>query len=76
MNHPEQSPSELLAHSIFTFPIAWNVRRLVELSKAFPVKTVVVAKIAELNENHWYQYGDSLPTCQSIIEHIKLIDIR
>lgn len=54
--------------------LAWDVRRLVELSKDFPVEKVRISDIAELDEAHWYgDEGDS-PTCRSLLIHMQLID--
>ena len=54
--------------------LAWDVRRLVELSGELSVASVPVAEIAELDENHWYAYEGQVPTCRSIIEHVTLIE--
>lgn len=51
--------------------LAWDVRRLISLSKGFPVKIAELSDIAELDENHWYSHA--IPTCRSIIEHYELI---
>lgn len=55
--------------------LAWDVRRLVELSCNLPVERVQVSSIAELDETHWYGHedGDS-PTCRSLLGHMQLID--
>ncbi len=54
--------------------LAWDVRRLIELSSELAVEQVELAGIRELDENHWYAYGGQTPTCRSIVEHIMLID--
>ena len=54
--------------------LAWDVRRLIELSSDLAVEHVELAGICELDENHWYAYEGQTPTCRSIVEHIKLID--
>lgn len=54
--------------------LAWDVRRLVELSAGFQVLSIAVSEIAELDQNHWYAYEGQTPTCRSIIEHLTLID--
>lgn len=43
--------------------MAWDVRRLVELSRHLPVGRVRVADVAELDENHWYFQDGAVPTC-------------
>ena len=54
--------------------LAWDVRRLIELSREFPVEQVLLADVAELDEAHWYEHEGDSPTCRSILEHMKLID--
>jgi hypothetical protein len=58
---------------------AWNVVRLIKLSKDFPVRLVNPRSFKELQENHWYAHGSTKPTPQSILEHLQLIqscDVR
>jgi hypothetical protein len=45
----------------------------VKLSENLPVHHVRVSAIAEVDENHWYSYGNVAPTCRSIVEHCALI---
>ena len=54
--------------------LAWDVDRLVELSRDLPKVLVPLAEIAELDENYWFQVGQNLPTCRAIADHIQLID--
>ncbi|MEM1400969.1 MAG: hypothetical protein AAGF58_13860 [Pseudomonadota bacterium] len=54
--------------------LAWDVRRLVRLSQDLPVRRVALSEIAEIDENHWFAYGDQHPTCRSIVEHARLIN--
>lgn len=54
--------------------LAWDVRRLVELTRDFPVARMRIADIAELDEAHWYQHEGDAPTCRSLLEHMQLID--
>jgi hypothetical protein len=54
--------------------LAWDVRRLVELSRGLTERRIRLASIRELDENHWYAYDGQVPTCRSIIEHARLID--
>ncbi|ENX32574.1 hypothetical protein F889_03357 [Acinetobacter colistiniresistens] len=49
----------------------WDVHHLVELTKTFVIKKVVLADIQELNEAYWFP--DQYPTTQQIIEHFQLI---
>jgi hypothetical protein len=54
--------------------LAWDVRRLVGLSRKLPVRDIALAEIAEVDENHWYSHGAAIPTCRSIVEHYALIE--
>ena len=54
--------------------MAWDIRRLVELSGDLPVKQVKLAEIAELDEAHWYAHEGDSPTCRSLLQHMQLID--
>ena len=54
--------------------LAWNVRRLVELSRDFLVEQVRLTDIAELDETHWYEHEGDSPTCRSILDHMQLIE--
>lgn len=54
--------------------LAWDVRRLIELSKNLSVKMVIANDFAELDADHWYFHGNASPTCRSIIEHRLLMD--
>lgn len=52
---------------------AWDVRRLVDLSKDLPVYHVDPRQFAELDENHWYFQAVTEPTPRSILEHVELV---
>lgn len=52
---------------------AWDVDRLVALTKDLPVIQVPLSAIAELDKPYWYDHG-YLPTCRSIAEHARLIN--
>ncbi len=54
--------------------LAWDIRRLIELSNEFPIEQVSLADVAELDETHWYEHEGDSPTCRSLLEHMKLID--
>ncbi len=54
--------------------LAWDVRRLVELTRDFPVKQIRLTEIAELDETHWYEHEGDSPTCRSLLQHMRLID--
>ena len=54
--------------------LAWDIRRLVELSRDLPVDYVNPTEITELDETHWYDYEGDSPTCRSLLQHMQLID--
>lgn len=54
--------------------LAWDIRRLVELTRDFPVRQAQLSDIAELDETHWYDHEGDSPTCRSLLEHMRLID--
>jgi hypothetical protein len=54
--------------------LAWNVARLIELSKELPVERIALSRIAEVDEAHWYSVEGPAPTCRSILQHIWLIE--
>ncbi len=53
---------------------AWDVRRLVRLSRDLPVEQVQLTDIAELDETHWYKHEGDSPTCRSLLQHMQMID--
>ena len=54
---------------------AWDIDKLINKSKYFPVITVKLENIKELDDNYWYNdYSKNLPTCRSIVEHFKLME--
>ena len=53
--------------------LAWDVRRLVRLSRALPVQAVALGEIAELDRDHWYGHGDATPTVRSVVAHCQLM---
>ena len=53
--------------------LAWDVRRLVRLSRDLPVQAVALGDIAELDQVHWYGHDAAGPTVRSVVEHCQLI---
>jgi hypothetical protein len=51
---------------------AWDVDRLVLLTKDLPVIEIPLTAIGELDKPYWYDHG-YVPTCRSIAEHARLI---
>jgi hypothetical protein len=53
--------------------IAWDVHRLVALTKDFCRVQVPLSSIRELDESFWFGEGN-LPTCRAVVEHARLIE--
>lgn len=52
---------------------AWDVDRLIELSRDLPVETVAVADIAEVDTDYWFGVGPYRSTVRAVAEHAALI---
>lgn len=52
--------------------LAWDVNRLIELTKGMEPRTVPISAIKEIDEPYWYDSDGSLPTCRDLIAHMKL----
>lgn len=52
---------------------AWDVHKLIEKSKNFPIIEIELSEINEFYENFWYQ-NNEVPSCHSVVEHMKLIN--
>ena len=52
---------------------AWDVDRLVALTKNFKHKRVKLDSIREIDENFWFGDKNDEPTCRAIVEHARLI---
>ena len=53
--------------------LAWDVHRLIVLSRAFPIEDVSLDALVEYDELYWYGYG-ARPTVRSVVEHMRLIE--
>jgi hypothetical protein len=51
---------------------AWDVHRLIELTKDLPVEEIEVASIGEVDSNYWFDGGVE-PTVRQVILHARLI---
>jgi hypothetical protein len=52
---------------------AWDVDRLVELSRALPVKEVELASIEEIHSVYWFDEFER-PTVRRVVDHARLIE--
>ena len=50
---------------------AWDVDRLIELTRSFPVFDVPLTSINEVDSNYWFDY-DCKPTVRRMVEHFRL----
>ena len=50
----------------------WYVERLWQLPEHLPVRTVLIEKIAEFDQNCWFDQSDT-PTCRAVAAHAKRI---
>lgn len=53
---------------------AWDVDRLVALSKDLPRIRIELSAISELDEAYWFSGGASQATCRAIVEHARFIE--
>lgn len=54
--------------------LAWDVHRLIELSRELPSRPVRVEGIAEIDEVYWFDDDEERPTCRRILDHMRLIE--
>jgi hypothetical protein len=52
---------------------AWDVDRLVELSRTLPVKDVELASIGEVDSVYWFDETNR-PTVRRVVDHARLIE--
>ncbi len=52
--------------------LIWDIHRLIQLSKNFPVQQIPLSEIAELDETFWFD-ETTKPVCREIALHAKLI---
>lgn len=53
---------------------AWDVDRLVELTKNLPRLRIPLEAIREIDEPHWFSGGAQDATCRAIMEHARMIN--
>jgi hypothetical protein len=52
---------------------AWDVDRLIELSRSLPVERVPLQSITEIDTVYWFDGRDEPPTVRKVVEHARLI---
>lgn len=53
--------------------MAWDVDRLVELSKDLRPFRVAISSIGEMDQIYWFDDELELPTCRNVLQHMRLI---
>ena len=53
---------------------AWDVHRLVSLTKDLPRFELPLEAISELDEPYWFSGGDHDATCRAIVDHARWIE--
>ncbi len=52
---------------------AWDVDRLIALSRDLPIERVPVDSITEVNTSYWFEGSAEAPTVRKVAEHARLI---
>ena len=52
---------------------AWDVDRLIELSRDVPVINVPLSSITDVDSNYWFGDGFGDPTVRNVVDHIRLV---
>jgi hypothetical protein len=53
--------------------LAWNVHRLIDLSRGLERKRIPLSSIRELDEPYWSGGSDQRLTCRDVVEHARLM---
>jgi hypothetical protein len=53
---------------------AWDVDRLVELSRTLPVKEVELASIDEIDSVYWFDEQLERPTVRRVVDHARMLE--
>jgi hypothetical protein len=53
---------------------AWDVERLIRLSRDLPRERVALGAIRELDEVYWFDDDQQRPTCRRVLDHLRLIE--
>jgi len=52
---------------------AWDVDRLIELSRDLPLSEVALTSIGEIDSPYWFTGNSHLPTVRVLVEHMRLV---
>jgi len=53
--------------------LAWDVDRLISLTRNLPTEQVLLSEIRELDETYWFGDPNSKPTCRALVDHARLM---
>jgi hypothetical protein len=53
---------------------AWDVDRLIKLSKPLRVRDVDLASIDEIDSVYWFDDQSQRPTVRNVVDHVRLIE--
>jgi hypothetical protein len=53
---------------------AWDVDRLIQLSRDRPVLEVALDSIDEVDTDFWFKYGTETPTVRRVMKHMRLVE--
>ena len=53
---------------------AWDVDRLVALTKDFQRQSISLDSIREIDETFWFGDTGDKPTCRAIVEHMRIVE--
>jgi hypothetical protein len=54
--------------------LAWDIEKLVTLTKELPQFRVGLAAIGELDEPYWFSGGKDDATVRAVVEHVRLVN--
>lgn len=52
---------------------AWDVGRLISLSRGLPVHPVAVDSVGEIDTVYWFDSSTAAPTVRAVVEHARLM---
>lgn len=53
---------------------AWDVDRLIQLSRDLPVEHVPIDDITEVDTVYWFDGEKEIPTVRRVVDHVRLIE--
>ena len=53
---------------------AWDIERLITLSRELPIERVALDSIREIDTEYWFDGSAEVPTVRKVVEHARLIN--